>query len=172
MTSLRPHPGSGAGPERVASEAPPGSKQALARGRSWDTVLFAVTALALLLLGAVLGVIGGFLNRSVAQVAGVGVPVGPVLAVLGNLAAGGLGGSGTGSRLGAALPGVGWLAVVVLFGTLRPEGDLVVTGDGYGLAFILSGALAAGVAATVRPTSWPNRYRSTGNVSEVPSDLR
>lgn len=109
-------------------------------------VLLLATGLALVVLGAVLGTIGGFLNAAAPRVFGVGVPVGPIVAVVGNLGAGVLGSRGTGSRLGGALPGIGWFIVVALLGSLRSEGDLVVTGDGRGVTFIVVGALAAGVA--------------------------
>jgi len=101
------------------------------------------TGLALVLLGAVLGVVGSFLNGTVPHLLGVGVPVGVVLAVVGNGLAGLLGTRGTGSRLGGALPGIGWFTVVLLFGSLRPEGDLIVTGNGHGVAFIILGGVAA-----------------------------
>lgn len=109
-------------------------------------VLLLATGLALVVLGAVLGTIGGFLNAAVPHLLGVGVPVGPIVAVVGNLGAGVLGSRGTGSRLGGALPGLGWFTVVALLGSLRSEGDLVVTGDGRGVAFIVLGAVAAGLA--------------------------
>lgn len=135
-------------------------------------VLLAATGLVLLGLGGVLGVIGSFLHSAVLHVLGVGVPVGAVLAVVGNLAAGAFGTIGTGSRLGGALPGVGWLIVVMLLGTVRGEGDLVVTGNGSGLAFILLGAAAAAVGAMIAPSSWPNRDHGKRNHSASPDDLR
>ncbi len=102
--------------------------------------------LSLVALGAVLGTVGAFLNDVAPRVLGVGVPVGTVLAVVGNLGAGLLGSRGTGSRLGGGLPALGWFTVVGLLGTLRAEGDLVVTGDGRGVTFIVAGALAAAAA--------------------------
>ena len=142
------------------------------RGQLRARVLLAATGLVLLGLGGVLGVIGSFLNSAVPHLLGVGVPVGPVLAVLGNLAAGALGTTGTGSRVGGALPGVGWLAVVVLLGTARPEGDLVVTGDAHGMAFILLGAAAAAGGAMIGRSSWPNRDRRKDNRPGACDDLR
>lgn len=106
-------------------------------------LLLVGTGLALFLLGAVLGVVGSFLNGTAPRVLGVGVPVGVLLAVVGNVAAGLLGTRGTGSRLGGALPCVAWFTVVLLFGNLRSEGDLIVTGNGHGVAFIVLGAVAA-----------------------------
>lgn len=101
--------------------------------------------LPLLLLGVGLGVVGAFLVPL--RVHGVLVPVSPVLAVVGNLAVGLLGARAAGSRAGAVLPALGWLAVVLVLGSSRPEGDLVLPGGsgiGYvALAFILLGAVAA-----------------------------
>lgn len=107
-----------------------------------SVLLPAATGLALVILGAVLGVVGAFLNAARPY----GVPVGPVLAVVGNLGAGVLGTRGLGSRLGGALPACGWFTVVALLGSLRAEGDLIVSGDGRGVTFIMLGALAAAAA--------------------------
>lgn len=98
----------------------------------------------LFLLGAILGVIGAFLVplRIGRQVA----PISVVLAVIGNLAVGIFGARGTGSRLGAVAPGVGWLLVAFALGVKRPEGDVIVPGGGVGVAFTLGGTLAAAIA--------------------------
>lgn len=127
---------SGAGSEAAVSE---GS----GRKRLRPVLLLVGTGVALVLLGAVLGVVGSFLNDTAPHILGVGVPVGVVLAVVGNGLSGLLGTRGTGSRLGGALPGIAWFTVVLLFGSLRPEGDLIVTGNGHGVAFIVLGGLAA-----------------------------
>ena len=58
------------------------------------------------------------------------------------------------------VPGVVWLVVVMALATRRTEGDLVVTGDAFGMAFLLLGTVSAavgigtiraGVAKDVRP---------------------
>lgn len=112
-------------------------------------LVLVLTGAALLVLGAVLGVVGSFLNAATPQLLGVGVPVGPVVAVVGNFAAGVLGTRGTGSRLGGGLPGLGWFVMVALLGSQRAEGDLVVTGDGHGVTFIVLGALASAASLLV-----------------------
>lgn len=116
------------------------------------------TYLVLVGLGAVLGCIGAFLvplhlGRHV-------VPLSVALAGVGNFAAGRYGAAATASRGGAAMPALGWLGVVSVLGSARPEGDVVVTGDAVGLAFLAVGALAAlaavgwapGRASPGRPT--------------------
>jgi hypothetical protein len=112
---------------------------------------------ALLLLGALLGIWGAFLVplRLFGRIEGLAV----VVAVVGNLGAGLLGGIGTGTRLGAALPGAAWLIVAVLSGITRSEGDLVVPGGipsdpgvgTVGMAFLLLGAVAAAIAVGIGP---------------------
>lgn len=113
--------------------------------------------LALIVLGAVLGIWGAFLVplRLPGGVEGLSVAI----AVVGNLGAGLLGGIGTGTRLGAGLPGLAWLVVAVLAGVSRPEGDLVVPGGlpadpgvgTVGMAFLLLGAVAAAIAVGIGP---------------------
>lgn len=98
----------------------------------------------LFLLGAILGVIGAFLVPF--RVGRQLVPISVVLAVAGNLAVGIFGARGTGSRLGAVLPGVGWVLVAFTLGVKRPEGDVIVPGGGVGVAFTLGGTLAAAIA--------------------------
>jgi hypothetical protein len=132
-------------PAEPVETAPAGGEHSMG-GRVRPAALLAATGVALLVLGAVLGVLGAFLNDVVPRVLGIGLPVGPILAAVGNLTAGLLGTLGTGSRLGGALPGLGWFAVVAVLGSLRAEGDLIVPGDGRGVTFIVVGALAAGLA--------------------------
>jgi hypothetical protein len=54
------------------------------------------------------------------------------------------------SRLVAAMTGVAWLVVVVAAMIRRPEGDLLITGEGatgvVNLAFLMLGVLAAAFA--------------------------
>ena len=52
----------------------------------------------------------------------------------------------TGSRVAAVVPALVWLAVVVPATQRRPEGDVLLTGDWRGLAFLLLGVLGASVA--------------------------
>lgn len=142
-------PGAAVAPRGGVGEAPPRERPPIRERGAESTgggvrsaLLLVAASAALLVLGAVLGVLGAFLNAATP----LGVPVGPVLAVVGNLAAGVLGTRGLGRRLGGTLPGVGWFTVVAVLGSLRAEGDLVVQGDGRGVTFIVVGALAAAAA--------------------------
>ena len=104
--------------------------------------------LPLAVLGLALGTVGAFLVPL--RVGTVMVPVSPVLAVVGNITVGILGARAAGSRLGAVVPGAGWLIAVLTLGSARPEGDVILPGGGaegaVALAFILLGAVAAAVA--------------------------
>jgi hypothetical protein len=89
------------------------------------------------------------------------VPVAAVLAAVGNLAVGAAGGRVLGRPLGAALPGLLWLAVALLLGTGTAAGDVIVPESGRGVAFLLVGAAAAAAAVALaagRPrTASPER---------------
>lgn len=100
----------------------------------------------LVFIGIELGLIGSFLSLQVLHLAGVAVPVGPVVAVVANLATGVWAVRITRNRAAAAAPGLGWLATVLLLSTSRGEGDLVITNSGKGVAFLLLGALAWALA--------------------------
>jgi hypothetical protein len=103
------------------------------------------------LLSAVLGVLGSFLSPAMPEVVGVPIPVGVLVAVVGNLGLGVLGARGTGSRLAPVFTGLVWLAIAIVLGTQRTEGDLIVTGSGRGVLFLLLGTAAAAIAIGVSP---------------------
>lgn len=105
------------------------------------------TALVLVVIGLELGYLGGFLTLSAPRVLGVSIPVGPLVGLLGNLAVGRWVVQATGVRATVVALAVGWLVAVVPLSTTRAEGDLVITNDGKGLAFLLLGALAWLVAS-------------------------
>jgi len=110
-------------------------------------------------LGAELGGVGSFLVPL--RVGAVVLPLSIVIAVVGNAAVGVFGARGTGSRLGAAVPGLGWLLVVGVLASARPEGDVVLTGGPVGLGFTVGGALAATavIGWPLRPASPPSPGR-------------
>jgi hypothetical protein len=55
------------------------------------------------------------------------------------------------SSLAGAAPALAWLCTTMYFASLRPEGDLIVTGEPTGLAFLLLGTLSAAVGiGTIR----------------------
>jgi hypothetical protein len=99
--------------------------------------------------GAALGVAGSFW-----QDVDLGpVPLLAIFFVLLNFGAFRLAGWAMGTRLGAVVPAVGWLVVVIFMSSKRPEGDLVISGSAAGYVFLLGGAIAAVVAiARSRPT--------------------
>jgi hypothetical protein len=76
-------------------------------------------------------------------------PLAALLAVLTNLALGLLGAGVLGRPLGAAAPGLVWLAVVFWLGLTGPGGDKVVIESGRGLSFLLLGAMTAALATGV-----------------------
>ena len=114
-------------------------------------VVEAATFAVVTLLGAVLGVVGAFLSPTMPRVLGAPVPLGAVVALLGNAVLGvaaGRASCGRGScgRGGAGALALGWGVSAVGLGLVRPEGDLVVTNSAGGIAFLLSGVVGAAVA--------------------------
>jgi len=108
------------------------------------------------------------------RVGGVLFPISIVAAVAGNLLLTGLALRWSGSRVVAVLPGVAWGIVAVAAMSRRPEGDLVLTGNGavgvVNLAFLLFGVLAAAVAIGRVLGSGPAvRHRESGGSGAVPS---
>lgn len=95
------------------------------------------------------------------RVAGMLVPLSIAAAVVGNLLLVGLALRRTGSRLVAVLPALAWAGVVLTAMVRRPEGDLVLTGDGalgaVNLAFLVLGMLAAAFAVGQALGSAPPR---------------
>jgi hypothetical protein len=98
----------------------------------------------LAVLGSVLAVIGSF---EFSWEAG-SLPVAAVLLSVVNLAVFRGAGWAMETKLGAVVPAVFWLIVVVVLSSRRPEGDLIVTGTVPGYVFIFGGAIAALVAVS------------------------
>ncbi|MCW2607739.1 MAG: hypothetical protein JWO60_2432 [Frankiales bacterium] len=92
------------------------------------------------------------------RVLGVPLPASVALACVANVVLGTAGARLYG-RLGAALPGAVWFAVVAVLQGRRAEGDLVVTGSLTGLSLLLLGSVCAVVpvalAVPVRPATPP-----------------
>lgn len=105
----------------------------------------------LFVLGLVLGIFGAFLIPAGPRIGSVLLSVGVAVALIGNIVSGVLGTEMTGNRLGAIVPGIGWIVAVLPLGAKRPEGDLVVTGDTKGYAFLLVGILAAAGVVALAP---------------------
>lgn len=96
-----------------------------------------------LLLTVLLAVWGAFLVPL--RVHGVRAPLGVLLA-LATVPLGRAGATVLGRRAGAVVPTLLWLTVAALLASQRREGDLVVTGDLSGLAFLLVGVLGGAFA--------------------------
>jgi hypothetical protein len=96
----------------------------------------------LAVLGVLLGVIGSF---EFSWQAG-SVPVAAIVLSVVNLAAFRAAGWAMESRLGAAVPAILWMIVLLVLASRRPEGDLVVTGTTAGYVYMFGGAVAALVA--------------------------
>ncbi len=94
------------------------------------------------------------------RVAGVAVPVAVAIAVGMNVVLGTAGARLYG-RLGAALPGGIWFAVVAALQSRTAEGDLVVTGSLTGLALLLLGTVAA-VVPVAMAVPGPRRTAGSG----------
>jgi hypothetical protein len=64
----------------------------------------------------------------------------------------------TGTRLGAVVPAVVWLVVVIALSTSRPEGDFLFAAGVGPYIYLLGGAMVAVICATVPqlPPSGPN----------------
>ncbi len=108
------------------------------RGPSLRTAL---TYALVVVLTVELAVWGAFLVG--ARPFGTAFPVAAVVAVVGNVSLGLAGARVLGSRTGAVIPGVLWLAIALLFGSGRPEGDAIVPETLRGLSFLLLGTVAA-----------------------------
>ena len=112
-------------------------------------------ALALVLvLTVLLAVWGAFLVPL--RVFGVAVPVSWIIALVGNFLLGWAGARLAGA-LGAALPALVWIVLVLVLASPRTEGDIVVRGTTIGTGFLVAGALGSAVAFGARP-----RDRSRG----------
>jgi hypothetical protein len=93
----------------------------------------------LAVLGVVLGVIGSFeFSWELGS-----VPVAAILLSVVNLAVFRAAGWAMESKLGAVVPAVLWMIILVVLSSRRPEGDLVVTGTTPGYVYMFGGAVAA-----------------------------
>jgi hypothetical protein len=106
-------------------------------------------------LGAVVGLLGAFHHPQTVEFGGVVVPVGILAGLAAVLLAQWVAHAAAG-RAGAVAVAVGWLLTVTFLGTSRPEGDIVVPGDGAGTAFFWLGVLVCLGGALVA-TVWSAR---------------
>lgn len=107
------------------------------------------TFLVLVVIGAELALFGGFLALAAPRLHGIPIPIGPLIGLVGNFAVGLWAVRLTGGRAAIGALTIGWVVCVIPLGTTRPAGDLVITNDVKGLAFLLLGSLAWAAAAVV-----------------------
>jgi hypothetical protein len=123
-----------------------------------DRLLLGLTTAALAVVAVFLAVLGAFLSPSEPRVWHVPIPIGVLIAVVGNLIVGVGGAWGTRSRAAPAVTGFVWLVVAFILGTNRSEGDIVVSGQGWlGVSYLFLGAIAAAVAIGVGPNGLRRR---------------
>ena len=108
-------------------------------------------------LAVVAGVLAGVLGSFVHPFLVAGAPVGLLCALALSAAVYAAAGLVVQARSGAAAAAAGWLLPVLLFSSPRPEGDLVVSGDALGYAWLLGGTVVAGLTI-----AWP--YATGGGV--------
>jgi len=96
-------------------------------------------------LAVAVGLAGAFVQSAHARVAGVALPWGVALAVAGTAGLVLLARSLLRSRWALGLVVLMWFVGVIPFTIERPEGDLVITSGGYGLAFLFGGVLVVGL---------------------------
>lgn len=124
------------------------------RGGAWTGVEAAVTAAAaasLVVLGAVVGLIGLLEATAFVRLGDLRLPAGAMLVGPANLAIGLLGVWGLRTREAAALPAIGWFAVLVVavFGP-HPGGDILLPGSGGDVAaFAIAGIVGTVLAAVL-----------------------
>lgn len=118
--------------------------------------------LVLLLLAVAAGAVAGVLGSFVHPVEAAGLPVGLLLAAATSVGAWVTCGLLLG-RPGSAAAVLGWLVVVLLLSSRRPEGDLVVPGTAAGYAWLLGGLLL-GAGCVALP------YRRPGRAPAAPSE--
>ncbi|OPG09870.1 hypothetical protein B1L11_24785 [Microbispora sp. GKU 823] len=114
----------------------------------------------LFLLGAVLGVVGGFQHGWYAGQ----VPVAAIawLAVL--FAVPYAMGRLMGGKLGALVPAAGWLLVSFLLATPQRAGDLAIAGNSAGYWYLYGGAVAVAAAVVVTRSAGSWLLRSYGRL--------
>ncbi len=117
----------------------------------------AVWLVLLVLVGFAAGAVSGFVHRTVVDVAGVTIPIGLVASV-GGAAAVVMLARTLGERRSAVLVVAAAYAIPVLvLSQFRPEGDLVVAEDVWGLSLLGGSALVITLAVAVPFSSYDDR---------------
>jgi hypothetical protein len=117
--------------------------------RTRGQLVTVAAAVSLAVLGAVAGVIGLLEATAIVRLGIVHLSVGAVISGVANFAIGLFAVWGLGVRDAAALPALGWFAVlmVAIFGP-HPGGDIVVPGSGWDVGvFVVAGTVGPALAA-------------------------
>jgi len=117
-------------------------------GDGRDALVSAAAAVALVVVGIVAGFIGLIEATALIEFGPAHLSVGALVSAVANCGLGLLAVWGLDSREAAALPALGWFAMlaVALFGPL-PGGDILLPGSGWDVvSFVVAGAVGAAVA--------------------------
>lgn len=140
------HPGT----EQPGTAYPGTGEPEAARPRQSESALGGAAYGMLFVLGAVMGVLGGFTHAAWH----VGpVPAGAIGWLLALLGVGVGAGRLMRGRLGAAVPSAGWLLVSMAFSLELAAGDLVISGNASGYVYLYGGIVAVVVAFLAAPSS-------------------
>jgi hypothetical protein len=128
---------------------------------------------AFLVLGAVIGAAGSFLQAVTVDAGPVPLPVGLVLALAGSVGVFAAGGRLLRSRLGAVVPAVAWLVAVLVMSGKRPEGDVVLPQQATAYGYLFLGTLLGAMTVTLSGVRQqpPPRPQETGSPERQPSSV-
>lgn len=104
-----------------------------------------------LIVGVAMGICGAFLQACRSVVAGAVIPWGVVLALAALVLLVRAGVEVTRSRWGGWIVLAAWIGVTIAFAAELPSGDLVISGGGRQMAYLLVGVVAGTAAATIPP---------------------
>ena len=137
----------------------PSAPEGAARERG-SGLITAGSYLFLTVLGLTLGLFGSFLVPAAPDIFGRNLTYAVPFVIVTNPAAAALARLLVPHRLGAGVPFLGWLAMVLLLGTAKPEGDVVVPGDVRGTTFLVAGAIVGALALAPRQSRKRSRRKS------------
>lgn len=107
---------------------------------------------------------GAFVHPATAQMGGMDIPYGVVIALAGLAAVMVIAHAAVASRAGKALVAMGWLAPVFVLSQARSAGDLVVAADLRGLVFLYGGVLLVGIFVGLPVARRPQKTGANGGV--------
>ena len=99
-------------------------------------------AAASLVLGVFLGVVGAMVQTWTPHLLGARLPVGVMMVLVAVVLVARACAWWSGSRLGAILFSVGWLAATLIMGSTTPDGDLILDSGTRQMAYLVLGTIA------------------------------